>query len=111
MNWGMIMAKRKITVLKRTLHEDLVEAYKSKEAIKQTGAGLCPLFQEGQEFIVDSPWKAPESFCPWAWADFRQFVLSFFIGSEPATSKPSDVFIACCTDGFRPVIFKLERAD
>jgi uncharacterized repeat protein (TIGR04076 family) len=105
------MAKCKITMLKRTLHEDLVAAYKSKESIEQTGAGLCPLFEEGQEFIVDSPWTAPESFCLWAWADFRQFVLSFFLGNDEPPSNPSDVLIACCTDGFRPVIFKLERAE
>ena len=86
----------KITVLKKTIHNDLYQKYKGKEG------RLCTIFEEGQEFIVKSPYKPPEGFCQWAWADIRQFILGVYFGSE-------DTAVACCTDGFRPVIFKLER--
>jgi uncharacterized repeat protein (TIGR04076 family) len=103
------MSRCKITILKRTLHQDLIDAYKTPEAAAQFGA--CPLFHEGQEFIVDSPWSPPALFCSWAWADFRQYMLNLCLDGEFPTSNPSNIFITCCTDGFRPVIFKLERID
>ena len=86
----------KITVLKRTLHNDLYKEIRGKEG------KLCGVFKEGQEFILTSPYKPPEGFCQWAWADIRHFVLGAWFGREDAT-------VACCTDGFRPVLFKVER--
>ena len=86
----------KITVLKKTVHNDLYEQYRGKQG------KLCTLVEEGQEFIVTSPYKPPEGFCEWAWADIRQYIMAVYSGREGAV-------VACCTDGFRPVIFKLER--
>lgn len=86
----------KITVLKKSIHNDLYRKYRGKEG------RLCTVFEEGQEFVVTSPYKPPEGFCQWAWADIRQFILGVYFGRE-------DAVVACCTDGFRPVIFKLER--
>ena len=86
----------KITVLKKTIHNDLYKQIRGKEG------KLCGVFEEGQEFILTSPYKPPEGFCQWAWADIRQFILGAWFGREDAT-------VACCTDGFRPVIFKVER--
>ncbi|MHC4115986.1 MAG: TIGR04076 family protein [Planctomycetota bacterium] len=86
----------KITVLKKTIHNDLYKQIRGKEG------KLCDLFEEGQEFILTSPYKPPEGFCQWAWADIRQYILA-------AWSSPEYVTVACCTDGFRPVFFKVER--
>jgi len=86
----------KITVLKKTIHQDLYKQIRGKEG------KLCGVFEEGQEFILTSPYKPPEGFCQWAWADIRQFILGAWFGREDAT-------VACCTDGFRPVLFKVER--
>ena len=86
----------KITVLKRTIHQDLYKQVRGREG------KLCNLFREGQEFILTSPYKPPEGFCQWAWADIRQYILAAWSGPEYAT-------VACCTDGFRPVFFKIER--
>lgn len=86
----------KITVVKKTIHNDLYQKYRGKEG------RLCTLLEEGQEFVVKSPYKPPEGFCEWAWADIRQYILGVYFGRE-------DTVIACCTDGFRPVTFKLER--
>jgi uncharacterized repeat protein (TIGR04076 family) len=99
------MAKCKITVLKRTIHQDLVDEY-LKEPMAQ-----CEQFHDGQEFVVESPWSAPEGFCVWAWADIRKEIFAILLGANLPWAKPSNVAIACCTDGFRPVIFKVERID
>ncbi len=90
--------KCKITVLKRTIEKDFVQQYKNGEG------ALCSVVSEGQEFIVQSPWVKPEGFCDWAWADIRSTILLVCYGTF-------DLMIRCCTDGFKPVFFKLERLD
>jgi len=86
----------KIKVLKRKLNTDWNKEFRNKEGKK------CEAFTDGQEFIIDSPWSAPEGFCHWAWADIRTFILLVQEGKF-------DTFVSCCTDGFRPVFFKIER--
>tara|TARA_Y100000294_G_C8478982_1_gene305920 strand:- start:132 stop:392 length:261 start_codon:yes stop_codon:yes gene_type:complete len=54
---------------------------------------VCGLLKEGQKFATDMT-TVPEGFCPSAnyrWMNDKGKVL------------------VCCTDGFRPVIFGLER--
>jgi len=87
-----------VTVLRVTLDEDLDREY------RDGGAGPCPVFQEGLEFIIDSPFLHPDGFCHWAWADIRSFIQESYFGRE-------DPIIACCTDGIRPVFFKIERME
>ncbi len=103
------MASCKISVLKCTFHQDLIDAYKTEAVAQQ--AGPCPVFKEGQEFVLDLPWAIPEGFCNWAWADIRQYVYAACLGGEFPGGKPSNTFVSCCTDGFRPVIFKVERVE
>ncbi len=98
------MPKCKITVLKRTIHQDLVDEY-----VKENMA-LCERFQDGQEFIVEGPFSQPEGFCAWAWADIRKEVFAVALGGNLFWAKQG-VAIVCCTDGYRPVIFKVERVD
>ena len=86
----------KITVLKRTLNTDWSKEFRNSEGKK------CDIFKEGQEFIIDSPWSAPNGFCHWAWADIRTFIHLVQEGRY-------ETFVSCCTDGFRPVFFKIER--
>ncbi len=86
----------KITVLKRTIHNDLYEKYTGRKGKP------CEVFKEGQEFTVKSIYDPPEGFCVWAWADIREFIFGAWFGRE-------DVAVTCCTDGMRPVIFKVER--
>ncbi len=99
----------KITVLKCTLHQDLIDAYKTEEGAQKSGP--CPVFQPGQEFHLDQPWFVPAGFCNWAWADIRQYVYAACLGGEFPGAQPGGTFISCCTDGFRPVIFKIERVE
>ena len=46
----------------------------------------------------------PEGFCDWAWADIRVFI-------HDVTAGMMDRTVACCTDGYRPVFFLLERVE
>jgi len=96
------MDKCKITILKKTLNRDFVEKYAVSEVVP------CEYFQEGQEIIVDSPFELPEGFCSWAWSDIRHDVFSVMLGGKRPYANPPEAAIACCTDGYRPVFFKIE---
>jgi uncharacterized repeat protein (TIGR04076 family) len=100
------MAKCKITVLKRTIHQDLVDEYLDPNAAATIG--VCPCFREGQEFMQDDSLQPPVGFCTWAWADIRCNVMTILCGGDWPDTKPG-LCITCCSDGIRPVIFKLER--
>ncbi len=90
----------KITVMKKLYHPELVAQYAANPE-KWTP---CTHFEIGDEFITDvnAPWNMPEGFCGWAWADIQKLVYGMARGGQ-------DTFITCCTDGYRPVIFKLEK--
>ncbi len=90
----------RITVLKKHFHKEYVEKY---TAAPESWTE-CKHFEVGQEFITSSeaPWEIPEGFCGWAWADIQKLVYGMARGGK-------DVFVTCCTDGYRPVIFKLEK--
>jgi len=60
-------------------------------------------FRAGQEFVVsaEKPWPCAR-------------VLRVGVGRYPEDSVGMsrggpNLFVSCCTDGFRPVIFKLEK--
>jgi len=52
----------------------------------------------------------PEKFCGWAWRDIYKDVSVLAFGGDFDWTKPG-VAITCCTDGNRPVVFKLERME
>lgn len=91
----------KITVLKRTVDENLYRLYADKVGEP------CERLFEGQEFISKMA-NMPENFCSWAWTDIQKYVLTLARGGDFIGVKKG-FFITCCTDGFRPVTFKLER--
>jgi len=94
----------RITVLKRF---DPKEVFKDSP-VKAKYSGPCPGFKEGQVFDVDV--SMPNMFCPYAWdAIFPMIVALKFGGNFHKWYEESGVAVACCPDGLRPVIFKLER--
>jgi uncharacterized repeat protein (TIGR04076 family) len=104
------MAKCKITILKRTVNQDLIDEYLD-DAYKNHGA--CECFQDGQEFMID-PTSLPEEFCaccPWAWADIRQDIMIVASGGNMPGIRPHGTIITACRDWFRPVYFKVERTE
>jgi len=86
----------RITVVRRAVHQDLADQHLPGRKVT-----ACDLFKDGQEFVLTQPWQPPQGFCPWAWADIRTYVMANVRGG----SLP---LVACCTDGVRPVHFKIE---
>ena len=102
------LSKCRITVLRRTLDRELISQF-----VDDAYADMapCELLADGQEFIVERVHEVPEGFCPWAWADIRQDILTAISGGQlPWMSRPGTV-IAGCSDWFRPVIFEVQRMD
>ena len=99
-----INANVKITVLRRGFNEDFVEKYAD-----DSPWGPCKKAAEGQEFISRGV-NTPKGFCSWAWCDIQKYVMTLARGGNFRGFKPG-VYITCCTDGFRPTFFKLERIE
>ena len=103
------MPKCKITVVKKTLNKDLAKRYCLKKV------GPCSTFKVGEVFITGL--EKPKGFCDWAWNDIHNCVEvmvtggNFSKGVFEGWMKDDRTIIACCTDGIRPVIFKIERID
>ena len=102
------MVKIRIIVLKRL---DPKYVFGKKIPINsRTGKKweLCSKYIEGQDFIVKEDGKMPEGFCPWAWYDIYKDLSVLRYGGNYPWAKKGEA-ITCCTDGIRPVSFKLER--
>ena len=90
----------RITVMKKLYNPELVADY----AANPQSWSPCTHFEVGDVFETDlnRPWDMPVGFCGWAWADIQRTVYGMARGGQ-------DVFVTCCTDGYRPVIFLLEK--
>ena len=102
------MAKTKITVIRRTVQQDLIDQYVGDAA---PDFGACDMFKDGQIFMLDDFPTMPEGFCDWAWADIQRDVVGVAMGADYPWIKEPGLLISCCTDGLRPVIFKIERVE
>jgi len=71
----------------------------------------CPIHEEGQEFYVYHNYSMPEGFCPGAWRDIRESVSVLHLGGTFYPWLEENEMIKCCTDGLRPVTFRLERLE
>jgi len=107
----MATHKCKITVLRTECYKDLQKAY-----LADPESGVCPMFHEGDVFMVDGDvfWKMMNGkFCSEAWDCISRYVYSALQGGSIMKGWTNDekMMITCCSDGTRPVIFKLERID
>jgi len=90
------------------INQDLIDEHVSDA---REDFAKCKVYEEGQEFIIkDFPLK-PEGFCDWAWADIHRDVVSVMFGSSYPWIRQPGTAITCCTDGLRPVIFKVEMIE
>ena len=71
---------------------------------------VCPAFKEGQEFIFGGS-SCPEGFCQGAFVDIFRYVSGLRAGANYSWMRTPGTMVACCADGLRPVVFKLERMD
>ena len=100
----MDIAKVKITVLRKLNTGDIRQEY------GENVEGECPAFEVGQEFVVEDL-AMPNGFCPWAWADIQRDIVHLALNGDIPWIKKKGTMISCCTDGLRPVIFKIERIE
>lgn len=109
------MSKVKITVIKKECYVDLQEKY-----LANPKSGPCPFFEVGQEFILergngkDDFFRMMDGkFCSEAWDCISRYIYTGLQGGSIMEGWTNDnkMMIACCNDGTRPVIFKIERLD
>lgn len=105
----------KITVLETKVFPELQEKY-----LADPKSRPCPCFKAGDKFILD---RIPEKddfyhlmngkFCGEAWDAVSRYVYTALQGGSIMHGWTNDerMMIACCNDGTRPVIFKIERID
>jgi len=104
------MAKRnplKITVLKKLTAKEIYG--KPLEDLADDVTASCDRFQVGQEFTVPPSGEMPAGFCYWAWHDIYPAVIGLLFGANYPWIKKDGLIYSCCSDGARPVFFKIER--
>lgn len=123
----------KVTVLETKVFPELQETY-----LADPKSGPCPCYHAGDEFLFcredgrDDYWhlglntlvktmgnadlvaggpKLP--FCSEAWDCISRYIYAALQGGSIMDGWTNDekVMIACCNDGTRPVVFKIERID
>ncbi|MCD8349443.1 MAG: TIGR04076 family protein [Planctomycetaceae bacterium] len=103
--------KVKITVLRREYYQDLADKY-----LADPNVGKCQIFEDGQEIMVETDdyfRLLHGNFCSEAWDAISRYVYTALQGGSIMRGWTNDekMMIACCNDGTRPVIFKIERID
>jgi len=105
----MELPKIRITIIKTTLNQDLIDKFIVKE---YRGIDVCEKFEVGQEYIIDPNLASvPEGFCDWAWADIRNDINLIASGGNILGMNKQGRAISSCSDRFRPVYFKIERIE
>ena len=94
--------KVKISVIRKEFYGELAEEY----LVDGKEAGACPVLEVGNGGAV-----MPEGFCPVAWLDIYSSLCALMSGNNIISDwyKNPKTKILCCTDGTRPVVFKLEQ--
>lgn len=105
------MPKCKITVIKKNYFPEIAQEY-----CANPNPGPCDVYEEGQEFIIDSESyfnNVHGGLCSEAWHAISHYVYAAIQGGTIMEGWMNDdkVMVACCNDGVRPVAFKLERID
>ncbi len=85
----------RITVVRKDFRQDLYQQH------PYGPASSCGRLEVGQVFETSNRWDPPEGLCPWAWSDLQSMIHSIHAGHKIP-------YFACCSDGLRPVTFKVE---
>lgn len=112
----------KVTVLETKCFPDL-----QKKFLADSESGPCPCLKAGQEFLFE---RTPENDgfyhlgqatrvgggnwpCAEAWGAVSRYIYAALQDGAIMRKWTNDdrMMIACCNDGTRPVIFKIERID
>jgi uncharacterized repeat protein (TIGR04076 family) len=107
--------KCKVTVIDKKVFSDLQEKF-----LADKKSGECPFYKIGDEFIFerygdeDTFWTMGKgSQCSEAWDCISRYIYTALQGGSIMRNwtNNENFMIACCNDGTRPVIFKIERID
>ena len=96
----------KITVMKTLGTKELW----GKDAPKSLAEDVCQRFKVGEVYVTEGTSMPKNWPCGWAWHDIFKEVMhlslegKFFI-------EPGNFIYTCCTDGMRPVFYKIERVE
>ncbi|MDD2190594.1 MAG: TIGR04076 family protein [Eubacteriales bacterium] len=100
------MKKVKITVMKQTIYQDLIDLYENPIH------NACDM-KVGQIYIAND-WEKPEGMCNSAWESMNAFVMTLAHGGQDfydGWMKNKKSAMISCNDGFRPVSFLIETCD
>ena len=107
--------KVKLTVIDKKLYPELQAQY-----CADPESGACPVYEIGDEFVFERYGEADDFWkmgmgrqCSEAWDAIARYIYTGLQGGSIMRGwmKDERVMIACCSDGTRPVIFKIERMD
>ena len=107
--------KCKLTVIDKKVFPDLQKKY-----LEDPNSGACPFYEVGAEYIFerygdeDTFWtQGKGSQCSEAWDCISRYIYTALQGGSIMRGWTNDehMMIACCNDGTRPVIFRIERLD
>ena len=107
--------KCKVSVIDKKCFTEYQEQY-----LANPNSGPCPFYNVGDEFIFerygseDTFWRAGGGTqCAEAWDCISRYIYSALQGGSIMRGWINDdrMMIACCNDGTRPVIFKIQRLD
>lgn len=125
--------KVKLTVIDKKLYPELQAGY-----CTDPNVGMCPCYNVGDEFIFERYGEADDFWhmglgtlkqtvnkadgiaggdtvphCSEAWDAISRYIYTGLQGGSIMRGWMNDerIMIACCSDGTRPVIFKIERMD
>ncbi|MCF8094398.1 MAG: TIGR04076 family protein [Desulfobacteraceae bacterium] len=112
------MPKVKITVVKKMNCNEVFGGNPPAKINHDLLTPECHRFELGQEFFVDlskdrshpESWEnVPQGFCSWAYADIQRDIAHILFGGSYPWMAEEGATISCCTDGLRPVVFRIER--
>lgn len=99
-----------------------------KEYLANSNSGSCPCFKEGDKFLFQRTPEHDDYYhlgagtrtrdggdwpCGEAWDAINRYIYTALQGGSimHGWCRDERLMIACCNDGTRPVIFKIERID
>ncbi len=97
----------RITVMKKLSSKEVFG--QSLSEVSESMAAYCDRLETGAEFIVDESGAIPPGFCTWAWHDIYPVVMTLRFGGKFPWIKKEGLIYSCCSDGARPVFFRIER--
>lgn len=107
----MPLYRVKITVLKKIDPAIIFNGQVPTRPESDRLYSICDAVAEGDEFFVEIDREMPEGFCASAWKSIGNSLSVIQWGGDYYPNLPRGVAITCCSDGIRPVSFKLERLE